>query len=585
MENKKEHLKTYLRLLKVARLYLPAFLLGVGGTLLLSASDAGLNWLIKPIINKGFVERSHVFLMWLPVMVFVIFIFRAAFGFMSAYFIQRVARNVVMTLRQMLFHKMLKMPAKYYDKFSSAKLLSIFIYNVEQVAQASSDVLLMMMRESTYAIGSLAVMFVISWKLSLIFVITAPSVYWVLSWSSKRLRHLSKNVQDAMGEVSQVADEAIKNYKVIKIYGGQAEESKRMNEATLLNRRRELKIVVTNSIGSGATQLLMAIPLCGVLVLASMPFLHITAGGFAAIVFAMISLTRPMRRLTSINSELQKGVAGATSIFEILDKEEEVDTGIHSIAVAKGLIEYRNVFFAYGDEPVLNNINFTVKSGQVIALVGRSGSGKTTIANLLPRFYEVQSGEILLDGINIRQYKLEALRNQFAFVSQQTTLFDDTIANNIAFGAMRDVSERDIIAAAESAYAMEFIEKLPQGIHTMIGQDGVLLSGGQRQRIAIARAILKDAPLLILDEATSALDTHSERHIQSALETLMKHRTTLVIAHRLSTVEHADSILVVDHGTIIESGSHSELLKQQGAYAELYAMQFKDKDTESLVEN
>lgn len=568
--------KTYQRLLKVSQQYWGIFLLGVLGTVVLSLVDAGFTWLVKPIINKGFIDKDEVFIHWLPLLVIFIFIVRGIAGFTSNYFINRVARNVVRDFRRMIFGKLLKIPAAFYDRHSSGHLLSTVIYNVEQVSQASSDALISSLREFSLLVGLILVMFSVSWQLTLLFLVICPLITWVVKWSSVRLRRLSSNVQQSVGEVTQVADEGIQAYKVIRLFGGQDYEYQKFAEATKRNQQRELKIVITNSIGTALVQLLISIPIAITLLFATMPSLHISPGAFASIIAAMIALLRPVRRLTMVNSTIQKGVAGAESIFTILDEPEEEDEGRYVPTRVSGHIQFNQVSFIYGstDKQVLHDISIEIKPGQTVAIVGHSGSGKSTLIQLLPRFYDVTTGVIRLDGMDIRGYQLAALRQQFSLVSQETLLFDDTIAQNIAYGVQGDVSETQIIQAAKSAHAMEFIEQLPEGLNTVIGEDGVLLSGGQRQRIAIARALLKDAPILVLDEATSALDTRSERIIQQALDELMKDRTTLVIAHRLSTVENADWIIVMDKGRVLEQGTHRSLYDQDGIYASLCRMQF-----------
>lgn len=570
--------QTYKRLLGSAKPYWMLFVLGAIGTVLMSVTDAGFTGMIKPIIDQAFVKRDGVFIHLLPILIVVIFLVRGISSFISSYFISRVARTVVRDMRRLIFTKLLYLPATFYDRNNSGYILSTIVYNVEQVAQACSDALITLIRESSLAIGLIVVMFVVSWKLSLLFFFIAPLIMWIVKWSSVRMRRLSANVQESVGDVTHVAGEGIDGYRVIRLYGGQDYESGKFNKATRENLQRELKIVVTNSVGTSSIQFLFAIPIAITLLVATNPAFHISAGSFAAIVAAMISLLRPIRRISTVNTDIQKGVAAADSIFQMIDEPVEKDTGTTALSRVKGDIVFQNVHFEYdtSKRAILKNINFSVKAGEMVAFVGKSGSGKSTLMNLLPRFYEINGGDITIDNINIHACPLIDLRKQFAFVSQDTILFDDTIANNIAYGLPAPVDREKIIKAAEAAHALEFILQQPEGFDAKIGEDGVLLSGGQRQRIAIARALLKDAPILILDEATSSLDVHSERHIQVALEDLMKDRTVLIIAHRLSTVENADRIVVLDEGEIVEMGTHHDLLQKNGAYAALYHAQFKE---------
>jgi subfamily B ATP-binding cassette protein MsbA len=568
------------RLLNFSSQYWKIFIIGVIGTFILSATDALFAWLVKPIINEGLIARNLTFIKALPFLIVSLLIIRGASSFCSNYFISRLARNIIMRFRQKIFHHLMYLPTKYYDRHSSGHILSTIIYNVEQVAQANADALLTLLRESTLLISLLVVMFVVSWQLTLVLLITAPFISWLMKTSSRRLRRLSRDVQKTMGDVTHIAEEGIEGYKVVRLYDGIHYEVKKFNNATQLNRHRELKIVVTNSLSTAVAQLLIGIPLALILLLATVPSLHITAGALASIGTAMVTLLRPVRRLTLVNNQIQKGLAATESIFELLDTPLEENTGTIPIKKLQGAIEYQDVTLRYDNakDPAVNNVSLTIKPGGIIAIVGHSGSGKSSLINLLPRFYEPSKGKVLIDHINVNDYILSDLRKQFALVSQQTILFNDTIRHNIAYGqGCENVSNKAIIDAAEAAYAMEFINKLPEGLNTIVGENGVLLSGGQRQRLAIARALLRNAPILILDEATASLDTYAERQIQAALSTLMQNRTTLVIAHRLSTIENADRILVFDKGKLVEQGTHRALLAHGKIYAELYRMQFRDK--------
>ena len=575
--------KVYKRLILDAKKYWSLFVLGAAGTMVLSGVDAGLTWFLKPVLDLGFINRNSHFISWLPLIIVCVFVFRGMGGFLSDYSISRVARSVVTDFRRRLFSHYMSLPASFYDKSRSGDLLSIIIYNVEQVAQACSDSLVTVLRESSLLVGLVIVMFSISWELSLFFVVVTPFIAWVVRWSSKRLRRLSCSVQDSVGDVTSVAEEGIENYKVIRIFGGQSYEIGKFYAATKRNLQQALKVVVTNSIGSASVQILVSIPISATLYFATMPSFNFSAGGFAAIVGAMVSLLRPFRRLTTVNATFQRGIAGAESIYKTLDRLPESDEGQAIVGVSKGQIEFSNVSFRYSTDSawVLRDISITLSPGKTLALVGRSGGGKTTLVNLLPRFYDIDQGSIMIDGVDINEYSLTDLRQQFSMVSQNTTLFNDTVAKNIAYG-MDSVDENQLHEVIKAACADEFISKMPKGIHQVIGEDGVLLSGGQRQRIAIARALLKRAPILILDEATSSLDSHSERHIQQALETLMAFSTSIVIAHRLSTVENADWIVVIDEGRIVEQGTHADLIAAEGAYVQLRKIQFREQETESM---
>lgn len=570
---------TYKRLLKSIVPYWKVFSLGIIATVLSAGVDAGLAWLIEPVINKGFIARDQAFIQWLPLGVILLFVLRGLTNLSSNYHIAKVGRYVVRDFRQAIFNHLLRLPAKFFDHHSSGQLLSLITYNTEQVAEAATYAFITLIQEGCLFFGLLCVMFIISWQLSLLFLITAPLIALMVKYSSLRLRKLSLNVQESMGSVAHVAEETIEGYRVIRTFGGEQYERDKFSTVINNNQRRELKMVVTDTLGSSVVQVLAAIPIALTLHMATAPGSRISAGSFAAMVTAMVSLLRPLRRLSRINTMIQKGVAGAASVFQLLDETPESDTGRLPLKRARGQIEFQRVYFRYDQSgtTILSDINLSIKPGETVALVGRSGAGKSSLVSLLPRFYEAYSGQILIDGVDHRDYQLSELRRQFAFVSQRVSLFNDSIAANICYGAGREVGEDELRSIAQAAHALEFIEQLPAGFNSIIGEDGVLLSGGQRQRIAIARALLKDAPILILDEATSSLDTESERHIQAALYALMRRRTTLVIAHRLSTIETADRICVFDQGRIVESGNHETLLAQNGQYANLYHLQFQDE--------
>ena len=572
-------LHIYSRLFVYMRRYWVALLIATIASMMYSGVNAWFIYFLKPLLNKGLVAKNHRFLEVAPLLVMGVFIFRGIASFFSNYYIASASRSVIMCLRQDLFAHLQKLPSRFYDKTTSGQILSVILYGVDQVANATADVLTTAVQSLFLIIGLVIVMLSISWKLTLLYFIILPLVTIIMRVASLRVRNLSLGIQDSVAEMSHRAEENIEGYKVVRAFEGQAHEVEKFNKTARSNQQREMKVVVARSISTSLVQLVTAAAMSFTLYIATMDIADslLTPGGFVSMIGAMIAMLNPMKDLAFVQNKLYRGLAGAQNVFEVIDTHPEEDKGTHSLIRAKGLIEFSHVNFTYdAGKEVLHDISFRIEPGQIIALIGRSGSGKSTIASLLPRFYSGYQGRIMLDGTLIQDYKLKDLRRQFAMVSQNVTLFHDTVYNNIAYGRFSNVTESEVLAAARASYAMEFIEKLPDGLNTYIGENGIMLSGGQRQRIAIARAILKDAPILILDEATSALDTESERYIQAALEVLMKTRTTLVIAHRLSTIEHAHKIIVMEDGSIVEEGNHQELIDLNGHYAKLHRLQFKE---------
>ena len=578
-ENDFSTLQTFKRLWPTIKPF-KAGLVVSGIALVLNAlADSGLIYLLKPLLDDGFGKANHSFLKIMAFVVVGMIILRGITNFISNYCLAWVSGKVVMTMRRRLFKHLMFMPVSFFDRNSTGKLLSRITYDSEMIASSSSGSLITIVREGAYIISLLAVMFYTSWELTLVLFVIGPIIAVLITIVSKIFRKLSKNLQDSMGELTATTEQMLKGHKVVLSFGGQLVEEERFNKVSNNMRRMRMKMVTADSISDPVVQIIASLALAAVLFLATTPLIaedNLSAGSFTVVFSSMLAMMRPLKSLTNVNSQFQRGMAACQTLFAILDLEPEKDNGTYKAEPAKGELEFKNVSFAYQgkDELALNNISFSVPAGKTVALVGRSGSGKSTIANLVTRFYDIEQGEILLDGVNIQDYRLSNLRENCAVVSQQVHLFNDTIANNIAYAAQDKYSREEIIAAAKAAYALEFIEKLPQGFNTVIGENGASLSGGQRQRLAIARALLRNSPVLILDEATSALDTESERAIQSALEELKKDRTVIVIAHRLSTIENADEILVIDHGEIRERGNHKALLEQNGAYKQLHSMQF-----------
>ncbi|WP_259557391.1 lipid A ABC transporter ATP-binding protein/permease MsbA [Vibrio harveyi] len=570
--------QTFKRLWQFIRLYKSGLIVAVVALVVNAISDTYMISLLKPLLDEGFGNAESDFLRTLPLIVFAMMFIRGVSGFVSTYCLSWVSGNVVMQIRRMVFNHFMHMPVSYFDKEKTGSLLSRITYDSEQVSAATSSALVSIVREGASIIGLLVLMFYNSWQLSLVLFAVAPVVAFGISVVSKRFRKISRNMQTMMGNVTASAEQMLKGHKVVLSYGGQDIEGKRFEKVSNQMRQQSMKLVTAQAAANPIIQMIASIAIVVVLYLASIDSIkdQLTPGTFTVVFSAMFGLMRPLKALTNVTSQFQRGMAASQTLFALVDLGTEKNEGRFIVERAQGDVAVKNVSFTYegSEKPALENVSFDIPRGKTVALVGRSGSGKSTIANLFNRFYDVSGGAISLDGHDIRDYELKNLREQFALVSQNVHLFNDTIANNIAYATEGKYSREDIERAASLAHAMEFISKMDGGLDAMIGENGASLSGGQRQRVAIARALLRDAPVLILDEATSALDTESERAIQSALDELQKDKTVLVIAHRLSTIENADEILVVDEGTIVERGSHADLIAKDGAYAQLHRIQF-----------
>ncbi len=571
----KTNLEIYKRLITYVKPHRRLFFISIVGFLVYSATQPLFAKMIQEIIDT-LQAKSHEKLYYLPLLFSGLIIVRGIGSYFGNYFLAKVSSNVIHTLRCEIFEKYTQLPTAHFDSNNSGYMISRITHNVNQVAQATTDAVRKVVQEGLTAVGLLGYLFYIDWRLSLIFLVITPIIAWLVRYVSKRLRLLSKKIQESIGDMTHITSELVNGHRVVRSYGGENYERQRFIDSSEHNRRQSLKLISTSAIHNQLMQLIIAIALA-VLMYAALFFMEQSSvGSFVGYLTAAFLLPRPIRQLSDANSDIQRGIVAAESLFEVLDEKSEIDDGVYNVARCHGDLEFKNVTFCYDgtEESALTDISFTAKAGETIALVGASGGGKSTLVNLVSRFYRYEQGEILLDGVNINAYQLNNLRQQIALVNQQVTLFNDSIANNIAYGGLAGASREAITRAATDAYAIEFINKFENGLDTEIGENGVKLSGGQRQRLALARALLKDAPLLILDEATSALDTESERYIQAALQKVMGNRTTLVIAHRLSTIENADKILVIDAGRIVEEGTHRELLAKNGAYTRLHAIQF-----------
>ena len=576
----------YFRLLRYVRPYIRIFALSILGTAAAAATEPMIPALIKPLLDGSFVEKDPHTIRLMPVLLIAVFIVRGVTGFIGSVGMHWIAHRVVMDLRDAMFNRLLTLPTRYFDDHSAGNLLSRLTYDVSQVMTATTQALVTLVKDGLAVIGLLGWMLYLNWKLSLMAFLIAPGIVIIIRVVSRRLRRLSRELQELMGELTHVIDEVLQGHKVIKIFGGQDYERERFHRVNNRVRQFSMKLVAAAEASGPLVQLLAVLALGAVIYFASLQSMadQITVGGFVSLFGAMAMLLAPIKRLTKVNEQLQRGLAGAETIFALLDQLPEPDHGRQTLGRARGEVRFHQLSHRYRDEgaEVIENLSLDVQPGETIALVGPSGSGKTTLMALVPRFYEPAAGDILLDGLPIRELRLADLRANIAYVSQDIVLFNDTVAANIAYGAGFQVSEAQIIQAAEHAHALEFINELPEGLHTLIGENGARLSGGQRQRIAIARALLKDAPILILDEATSALDTQSERKVQQALDALRQGRTAFVIAHRLSTIENADRIVVLNRGRIVEIGHHTELLANNELYANLYRMQADGNSTTKL---
>ncbi len=566
-------MQIYRRLLSYTAAYRPQLCLAILGMVLYAGSATAFAALMKPMLDGSFVDRDSASIVWVPILIIVVFLLRGIGGFCSTYFMAWIGWHIVKRIRRQLFDKYLNLPSSHFDVASSGEMISRVTFNVRNISVVAADCLTVLVRDTLTIIGLLGLMIYHSWKLSLGFLILGPVVALIVRFVSRRFRRLSRGIQDSMGQVASVIEEVVNGQRLVKVFGGQQYEREHFDEVNERNRVLNVKETATRAGSSPVIQFLVAVALAIIVYLASSGVLvgEVTVGVFMSFITAMMMLFAPLKQLTNVNAKIQAGVAAGENVFAMLDLDSERDEGRIALQAEHISIEFNRVYFEYQpDVPVLRDLSFSVARGEVVALVGGSGSGKSTIASLLPRLYDATEGTVLINDRDVRAYTLDSLRGHISYVGQDVTLFNDTVRANIAYGDMRDLPQEKVERACQIAHADGFIRGLQQGYETIVGENGVMLSGGQRQRLAIARAILKDAPLLVLDEATSALDTESERSVQQGLQALMKNRTTVVIAHRLSTIENADRIVVMDQGRIVESGTHCELLARGGHYAVLH---------------
>jgi subfamily B ATP-binding cassette protein MsbA len=570
-------LQTYVRLLAYARPHWPMFLLGVLGMVMYASVDTGFAILTKKFLDGAFVVHDPRMLYYVPVGIVVLFLVRGVGDYLSVYAPGWVGRQVIKSIRHDVFARYLQLPVSFFDRNGVAPLLSRLTYNIELVAEAATNAVTFIIRDSLTIVGLIGWLIYLNWRLALFALAVGPLAVGLIRMTSHLFRRYSRRIQASMGDVTRVAKESLESQRMVKVFNAEAQQLAAFESANERNRSSYMKLITVKAVSNPVIQMFAAFGLAAVMYMALRDVIEegMTIGGFTSFLVALVAVSAPLRRLVSVLGPLQQGIAAGQSVFEVIDTAAEDPGGDTALGRARGEVEYRDVSFTYEAEKgrVLTNINLRVAPGETVAIVGRSGSGKSTLVSLLPRFHDPDSGSVMLDGVDIRSYRRRDLRDQLAMVSQDVMLVDDSIRNNIAFGA-RDADAESVLQAARAAHVLEFAEDLPLGLETPIGERGTLLSGGQRQRVAIARAILKNAPVLILDEATSALDAESEHLVQTALAGLLRGRTTLIIAHRLSTIERADRIVVMDEGRIVETGTHAALLAAGGTYAALHRMQF-----------